>query len=232
MVIKIKANQLLQFIKKVTADKEIEDCKLDFQKDGLVMSHKNLQGTIFIRGKLNKDVFEEYEQLQVNIKNTETLFKVLTSFGDNLINIVAQDNYVKFMDSSGDITLSMAEDIMCYKDSSVDIEYDNSFIVKKDLLTSIIKRNNIIQADEVKISIKDKKVFLDIGEHIDKAQVYSNITSDKEKSALFEMNIFEKLVTNMDDIVDVSLSSSKPTRFVENTENTEIEYFIMCMDEE
>ena len=232
MVTKIKAENLKRFLKKTTANATIEDCKLKFTVDGLEMQHKNMQGTIFIKGVLPKTSFDEYETMEINIKNTETLLKVLDTFGDNIINIVKENDMIRIMDSNGGIDLSVAEAIECYKETAPELEYTNAFVMKKSMIDTIVKRNSIIKSDEITMELKDKKVKLDIGDRIDKANVYENVTSEEEVKATFEFALFDKLTSQMDILLDVSLSNDKPTRFTENSEDYSIEYYLINIDEE
>lgn len=234
-VIKIKADDLLVYLKKTTANGLVEDCKLNFTKEGLSMQHINPQRNILIKGNLAREAFAAYSTMEINIKNTDTLLKVLATFGDNIINIVAQDNMVKIMDSNGSIDLAEAEKVECYSPKSLekvtDIEYDNSIIIKKAMISTILKRNSIIKSDQVIVELKDKKIAFGIGDKIDKASVNENVTSDKEYKVLYEIGLFEKLTKEMDMLIDLSLHSSAPSRFTENTENFEIEYYIVSIDE-
>jgi hypothetical protein len=236
MVLKVNANDFLVFLKKTTANGLVEDCKLKFTNNGLEMQHINQQRNILIDGNFPKENFDSYENTTINIKNTETLLKVLSTFGDVLINIVVKDNMVKIMDATGGIDLSQAEKVECYDDAAVEkvsnIEYDNAVVIKKSMIDTIVKRNNIIKAEQVIVELKDKKITFSIGDKIDTANTHENVTSDKECKAVFEFALFQRLASQMDMLIDLSLSSDTPSRFVENTEKHTITYYLMSSDED
>ena len=236
MAIKVNANDFLVFLKKTTANGLVEDCKLKFTNNGLEMQHINIKKNILIDGNFPKDNFDAYENTEINIKNTETLLKALVTFGDTMINIVVKDNMVRIMNSTGGIDLSQAENVECYDAESIekvtDIEYDNALVIKKSMIDTIIKLNSIIKSEQIIVELKDKKVSFNIGDKIDKANVHENVTSDKECRAVFEFTLFQKLTSQMDMLIDLSLAAEVPTRFVENSDKHTITYYLMSSEED
>ena len=149
MVTKIKANVLKDFIKKSTVNGTIEDCKLEFKENGLNMCHKDQPGVILVAGVLDKKAFNTYEEMELPIKNSKVLIAVLGTFSDNIINIVKVDNMVKFQDENGGIDLSLAEEVMCFKEGVPELEYDNKVLIKKSMIKIITRF--IIQIQVLKI---------------------------------------------------------------------------------
>jgi hypothetical protein len=231
MVIKIKANILKDFIKKSTVNGTIEDCKLEFKKDGLNMCHKDQPGVILVVGMLDKKAFNTYEEMELPIKNSKTLISVLGTFSDNIINIIKADNMVKFQDENGGIDLSLAEEVICFKDGVPELEYDNKVLVKKSMVKVISDRNGIVKSDEVKVVIKDKKIYLKIGKEIDKAEVSEMANTDKNIEANFDWTYFKTLTDEMDSIVDLSLSNELPSKFEEKSEMYTIQYYLTPITE-
>jgi len=231
MVLKIKADILLGFLRKTTANGLVEDCKLKFTKEGLDMQHINLQRNVMIQGVLPKDIFDSYENTEINIKNTETLLKVLATF------IVSSDNMVKIMDRNGGIDLSLAEKVECYNAEAIakvsDIEYDNSAVIQKSTFDVIKKRNDIIKSEQIVVELKDKKMILAIGDKIDKANVIQDVTVDANCRVVFEYDLFDKLSKQFDVMVDVSLTAeAAPSRFAENGDDYSITYYLMSSEED
>lgn len=233
MVLKIKANELRNFVKKTTASGLIEDCKLDFKEDGLHMCHKDQQGVILIGGVLAKTAFNTYEVMEIPIKSSKTLITVLGTFKDNLINIVKEDNMVKIMDENGGIDLSLAEEVSCYKDGLPDLKYDNTVAVKKSMVDTIMQRNSIINTDELKVVLENKKILFKIGKEVDKAEVSEITTCENNLSADFDLPYFQKLTSEMDQIVDLSLSpeAGHPSMFEEKSVNYTINYYLTSISE-
>jgi hypothetical protein len=226
MVMKIKANTLKEFIRKTTVDGAIEDCKLEFKENGLNMIHKDQPGVILVAGILDKKAFTSYEVMEVPIKNSSTLIAVLNTFGDNLINIVKSDLLVKFVDENGGIELAMAEDVTCHKDGIPEIEYDNKVLIKKSMIKTISERNKIVNSEEIKVILKDRKIFLKVGKETDKAEVSELANCDKEIEANFDWDYFKNLTDEMDTIVDLSLRTDIPSRFEEKSELYTIQYYL------
>jgi len=231
MVIKIKANMLKDFIKKSTVNGTIEDCKLNFKENGLNMIHKDQPGVILVAGVLDRKAFNSYEELEINIKSSKTLISVLGTFGDNIINIVQEDNMVRFMDENGGIDLSTAEEVICYKDGIPELEYDNKVLIKKSMIKTISERNNIVKSDEVKVLLKDKKIIFKVGKEIDKAEVSEIANSDKEVETNFDWSYFKTLTDEMDTIVDLSLSPELPSKFEEKSDMYSIQYYLTPINE-
>ena len=231
MVLKIKSDLFKTFIKKATANGLIENCKLQFKEDGLHMVHKDQPGVVLIAGILSKEAFNEYETMDISIKSSSTLISVLTSFKDNLINIAISDNMVRFMDENGGIDLAMAEEVTCFKDGAPDLKYDTKVIVKKSMIATITERNNIIKSDEIKISIKDKKLLFNIGKEVDKAEVSELTNCEKDISADFDLPYFKSLTAEMDAIVDLSLSNEFPSMFEEKSDKYTINYYLTAISE-
>ena len=231
MVTKIKANILKEFIRKSTVNGTIEDCKLEFKSGGLNMCHKDQPGVILVVGVLDKKAFNTYEEMELPIKNSKVLISVLSTFSDNIINIIKVDNMVKFQDENGGIDLSLAEEVMCFKDGVPELEYDNKVLVKKSMVKIISDRNGIVKSDEIKVVIKDKKITLKIGKEIDKAEVSEIVNTDKEVEANFDWSYFKTLTDEMDSIVDLSLSTELPSKFEEKSEMYTIQYFLTPITE-
>lgn len=231
MVLKVKADVLKDFIKKTTASGSIEDCKLEFKDNGLNMCHKDTPGVILIAGVLDKKVFQQYEVVTIPIKSSKTLITVLTTFKDNLINIVVDKNMIKIMDENGGIDLALAEQVSCHKEGIPSLEYDNSVVVKKSMIDLIIQRNNIINSDEVKVIVENKKLFFKIGKEVDKAEVSEITNSSANVKADFDFSYFKNLTSEMDSIVDLSLSTELPSRFEENSLNYKIQYYLTPITE-
>ena len=121
-IITIKANDLLSYLKKTTANGLVEDCKLCFTKEGLDMQHINKQRNILIKGNLAREVFEKYTTMEINIKNTDTLLKVLKTFGDSMINIASENNMIKIRELERELEESKRfhERIMEEKDKEIE----------------------------------------------------------------------------------------------------------------
>ena len=231
MVTKIKANILKDFLKKSTVNGAIEDCKLQFKSDGLNMIHKDQPGVILVAGVLDKKAFNGYEEMEIPIKNSKTLIDVLSTFGDNIINIVKSDNMIKLQDENGGIDLALAEEVICHKEGVPELEYDNKIIIKKSMVDTISKRNSIVKSDELKVILKDKKILLKVGKEIDKAEVSEIVNSDKEVETNFDWSYFKSLTEQMDSIVDLSLSKELPSKFEEKSEMYSIQYFLTPITE-
>lgn len=231
MVTKIKANTLKEFIKKTTVNGAIEDCKLEFKENGLNMVHKDQPGVILVAGVLDKKAFNSYEEMEVPIKSSSTLISVLNTFGDNLINIVKSDLLVKFMDENGGIELAMAEEVTCYMEGIPELEYDNKVLIKKSMIKTISERNNIVKSDEIKVSLKDRKIFLNVGKENDKAEVSELANCDKEVETDFDWSYFKTLTGEMDTIVDMSISTELPAKFEEKSDLYTIQYYLTPITE-
>lgn len=231
MVLKVKADKLMNFVKKSTASGMIEDCKLEFKMDGLHMCHKDQPGVILIAGVLDKSVFNEYEEMNISIKNAKTLITVLSTFKDNLINIIKENNMVKIMDDNGGIDLALAEQVSCHKDGVPDLKYESNVIIKKSMIDTIMQRNSIINTDEIKVSVKDSKLLFNIGKEVDKAEVSEITNCENNIEVDFDLPYFQKLTSIMDQIVDLSLSTEYPSRFEEKSNNYTIQYYLTAISE-
>jgi len=227
-MIKVKANILKNFIQKTTGNELIQDCKLNFTEKGLVMTHKDSPGIIFISGTLYKTNFVEYEEMSIDIKSTITLIKTLKSFKDNVINIIKEGNMAKFFDASGSLDLATAEMIECFKDVKLDFKYDNISTIPKIVIDTVIERNSIVATEEMMINIENKQVSFVLGQESDVAQTHCDTRFEGKKSVLLNFDYFSKLAGVFDTVFNMSIHDDEktPMKFSEKTNEYEIDYYL------
>lgn len=231
MVLKIKANELLTFIKKTTASGKVEDCSMKFIAEGLSMIHKDEAGVILIGGLLSKTAFSDYEEMEINIKDTGILLKTIASFKDNVINIIKKDNMLRILDEDGGFDLALAEKVQCVKDAIPDLEYDNKSLIKQSSVTTILERNKIVKSEDVNVVIENREIIFGVGKESDKAHTKSITNFEGTKKVVFDYVYFEILATNFDPVFDMCIDEELPSSFEEKTDKYTIKYFLTPINE-
>jgi hypothetical protein len=230
-MLKIKASELLNFIKKTTADGQVEDCSLRLKPEGLSMIHKDEAGVILIGGVLSKSSFSEYEEMVINVKDTKVLLDTLKSFKDNIINIVKKDNMMRILDEDGGFDLALAESVKCVKDAIPEFAYDNKSLIKKSSVLTILERNKIVKSDEIKVNMENKEITFEIGKESDKAHTKTLTSYEGKKNVSFDYTYFQTIVSNLDPVFDISFDKDFPSLVEEKTDKYTIKYFLTPMSE-
>lgn len=228
MTLKVKAEIIRNFLVKTTADGLVKDCKLVFGAKGLEMMHKDENGVVLIQGLLDKSVFGEYEEMTLEVKDTNTLLKALRTFKDNLLNIVRENNMAKIFDENGGFDLALAEQVDCHFDKELPaLEFNNTILTKKSMVTGIAERQGIVASETVLVQNANKELVFQVGEQVDHAQVRMPTNCDVEVSAVFDADYFNKLAKNFDAVFDLSIGfEGTPSRFVEKTDKYAITYYL------
>lgn len=233
MVLKIEANKLKEFIVKTTADGLVKNCLLAFKEDGLHMAHKDEQGVVLIIGILDKSNFKGYEVIDLTVKDTNVLIKSLKTFSDSLLNIVKNENMVRIFDDNGGFDLALAESVDCHYDKPVPgLEYNNSILVKKSMVTGIVERSTIVKSESILVQNVEKELIFQIGEETDHADVRMPTVVDQNVTATFDLEYFKNLSKNFDTVFDLSIGfDGVPSKFVEKNDKYSILYFLTPVGE-
>lgn len=227
MVLKVKANVLRDFVVKSTANGLINDCKLTFGDKGLTMSHKDQPGVILIQSFLDKSAFSEYNVITVSVKDTQRFIKSLKTFGENMVNIVAENNMMKIMDENGGFELAMAESVSCVFDKPLNLPHEYKVLVKKSTVENIVERSKIIQSEDVRVLNRNKTLAFQIGKESDLAQTQMISSEEREFSILFDLVYFKTLVENFDPVFDMHIGTAEiPAKFEEKTQTYSIAYYL------
>lgn len=230
MTTQIKASILKIFIDKATVNGKVEDCKLQFLPEGLVMRHKDLPGILFVDAVLSKEAFDSYESnVSINVKNSLTLSKVLKTFGDNVIQITVENGQALFQSANGGYQLTLAEKVICHKENAPDLKYltAEDTVIPASQLKLIVERNSIVNHNIVYTSIADKKLTMSVGKENDSADVILATDSVANVKTQFDSEYFEQVTKVFDDVVIASLDAEKPSKFVERT-NTSVITVYLC----
>jgi hypothetical protein len=227
MTTQIRANVLKTFIDKATVNGLVEDCKLVFTDNGISMRHKDLPGVILVEAELSKDAFEVFEKVSdINVKNSKTLSSVLKTFGENIVQIVVKDNQVVFQTENGGYQLTLAEDVVCYKDKSPELSYAGETFIPVGQLKLIVERNKIVNSDLVYVTNKDSQLALKVGKESDTADVIISSDITDEIATQFDATYFEEITKVFNEVATVSLDSKKPSKFVEKANGMTVTVYI------
>ncbi len=237
MVIKIEANKLSKFIKKVSVNGTLIDMKLQFKEDGLYVCGKDAAGVLAIDGFFKKDNFSEYEVVEMNVKDTSKFATALSNQGNGMINIVKENNMINIIDKNGSLNLVEAENITSFdegmKEKFDGLTYDGSVDILKSSVTDILNKNKIVKANSITIENNNNELTFNIGEEIDKAVTKSVSVLESEIKTKFQMSYFELVNSVLADNVKFNFGKEglSPAKIEEVDEKYNINYYLVPLSE-
>lgn len=227
MTTQIKANVLKTFIDKATVNGLIEDCKLVFGPNGIDMLHKDLPGIILVDAHLDAEAFEQYENgFTIEVKNSLMLSKILKTFDAEIIQITKEGSQALFQTEKGGYQLTLAEDVICWKEQKPELDYENVSVIPASQLNKIVERNKIVNHDTVYTILQANKFHLKVGKENDEASVIIDTEAKGEYVTQFDSVYFEKITAVFNDVVKISLDNAKPSKFTESVDKMTVTVYL------
>jgi hypothetical protein len=227
---KVDAKNLVSFLTRTTVDGLIVDALLVFGPDGLRIVALDESHTGGVNGLLHKEGnFQDYAEMQVPIKDTARLIKLLRMIeGD--AELVVEGNTFKIIGDNfeGAINLAKKEDLKC-KFSAEEwpkFGYHGSFEVDGSILENAKKVANNLGTEKMTVAaVKDGLFTIQIGEGttdkgIAKAKVeYENVSAVYSETLLD----FAKVVKGT---VRIAFKDDYPMTITSEDENSIIQWMV------
>jgi len=225
---KIKKDILKSFLNKIKMEgkQAIDECILDFGKEGLKVNANSPPKQARVMGWLKTTAFKEYEEFgKVGINELSNIIKVLNRF-DEMITIKKEGNLitVKGEGKSVDITL-VAENFLTTDTGEPNLEFDETFEMASTKLNSIFEDVKMNKDATLIIETEPKKVLF---KNTGKYKFTNEMTADSCKGGTKVVfgELFIDAVTNLDGTLNFSVKSDYPTKVMEKTESSIISIIV------
>lgn len=226
MALKIEKKKFVEFLKKVKVDAKssINDFRLEFKDEGLVMNGISSTNNVLINGLLKKEAFIEYKTYStVAITDIQEIIKVIDRFDKELV-IDFGTNVMKITSNTKEVLLDLT-DLSVIPDvteqtmrtiNRLKSEFTTSFDMGIDLLDSVISDAMVSKDAELIITTFNGKVtFSNTG----KFKFTNTYMIDEVKEGVkvkFGQPIVDALA-NIKSDVRLSIKSDYPMMIVEET---------------
>ena len=224
---KIDAKILEDFVAKTTLNGTIPSCIMRTTENG---------GTIYVRngvaiacfGTLNKIAFKETSELELPIKSTDTLLKILKCF-DGTILLKVDNNILKIYDEKREFDIVLAGKDYIDNEINTDMlskfNYEKSTMISSEIFKRALTNNSILKEDSMQVKVEQNVLRVISGKSgFDKAEERLNI---EYPNCSIELGPVSSDVFNvLDGDVQLEMKTNYPVKFVNTKKEMEITYFI------
>ena len=225
---KLKTKVLTGFLKKTRMEgsQQIDECILNFDKEGLKISANSQSQQSRIMAWLKKEGFVEYEELgKVGMNDLGTVIKVLERFGDE-VSLKKEGNLLTIKGDNKKVEIELvAENFLSTDTGEPNLEFDDTFGITATQLKNVFKDVQLNKDAVITIETEEKKVkFLNTGKY-----KFENILDAPTCNGGVKVQFGEPLidsVLNLDGVLEMSVKSEYPTKIIEKTETSIISIII------
>jgi len=218
---KIKTKILSDFLKKSKMEgiQQIDECMLDFQKEGLKINANSPAKLSRVMSWLKTSAFEEYEALgKVGINDMANVIKVIERFGEK-INIKKEGNLLVIKGDNKKVEVELVAEDFLSTDSEPTLEFEDKFIITTKKMGEIIKDVTMNKDAILKIETEKKKViFSNTGKYKFQNTVDSEETKGGTKTSFGEPLI--DCISNLDGTLEFNIKTNYPAKIMEKTDNS------------
>jgi len=216
---KIKTKTLTEFLSKtkMSGTQQIDECMLDFQKEGLKINANSPAKMSRVMAWLKTSAFEEYNILgKVGINDMDTIIKVMERFGEK-ITLKKEGNLLTIKGDNKKVDIELVSEDFLSTDSEPKLEFDDKFIITSKKMDEIIKDVKMNKDTIIKIKTTEKKVlFSNTGKY-----KFNNTIESEETKGGVETSYGEPLidcVTNLTGTLEFSVKTNYPAKVMEKTD--------------
>lgn len=167
-MLKINSRTLAEFVSKVTINGKITDGILKFGSEGLTLTVKDLTNNGASSGLLRRSNFSEYEEMNVAIKNTSNLIKILNLMNGNIELSIRGSNVFHISSDTieSDIIIPDETYLECNLDALPMLAHDGGFDIESTVFEKVIKTTQILNTSKVGViaEVKDHVLYILTGE--------------------------------------------------------------------
>lgn len=221
---KIKRDVLTSFLNKskMEGTQAIDECILDFQKEGLKINANSPPKQARVMSWLKTPAFKEYEAVgKIGVNDFANFIKFLGHFGD-IITLSKEGNLltIKSEQKSSDVEL-VAENFIVGDTGEPKLEFEETFSIPSTKLHEIFKDVQMNKDAVLTIETEPKKViFKNTGKY--KFQNEIQADSCKGGSTVKFGELFIDATTNLDGVLEMSVKKDYPIKVMEKTDNSVI----------
>lgn len=226
---KVLVKELIGFLSKATVDGLILDALLDFGQDGLRIVAFDPSHTGGVNGLLYKDGnFQDYTEMQVPIKDTARLIKLLKMIGGEAELLVEGDAF-HIIGDDFESTIRMAQEakLRCPipAEKWPKLGYERSFEIDGSILATVKNTAGNLGSKKITATVKDGLLTIQVGEGvadmgITKAKVdYENVAAVYSDTLLD----FAKVIKGK---VRIAFKDDQPMVIISEDENSIVEWMI------
>lgn len=225
---KIKTDNLIIFLNKVSLNKNILNGVLNFTNEGLItqLNSNNICMTV---GNLNSNAFIEYAAIgEIAVPSLKKLILMLEQYSDKTIELKLEDSKLKIISDTGMSYLSLCDKEFadCYSEKIPELNYSNSISVPVSIFKSIIKANSIINNDSIAIiETKNEITLMTENESGDKVVEKININNGIDSKSKFGDALFN-VISVISDSIKVEIANDFPIRLTEESKYYNIIYIV------
>jgi len=159
---KIKTKVLVGFLKKsrMEGSQQIEECILNFSKEGLKISANSNSQQSRVMSWLKKEGFVQYEEIgKVGMNDLGTVIKVLDRFGEE-ITLKKEGNLLTIKEDNKKVEVELvAENFLATDTGEPNLEFTDTFTITSSQLKNIFKDVQLNKDAVITIKTEEKKVL-------------------------------------------------------------------------
>jgi hypothetical protein len=220
---KIKANYLMEFIKKASLNGSIMSINMNFEENGLTSCVQDVMKVALTSTELKKEAFEEYNPIgEIFIKNSKSLINYLRTFED-IVNLEKVEEYIlRIGDNAREAFVILGSHLVCeniYRKELPKLAVTTVMELTKEDLDKVTKDMKELQFNMVDIETKDGELIFSVGRK-GESDYLSNkiyIGDSKDVKVSIGANILE-LVNVIEPKFKLSIGQDLPILVEEKTE--------------
>lgn len=209
----IDSSILSEFFKKITLDNKIPTAKLVGVVDGITTKLK-LMDVINVRGWLSEKAFHKFEQIEIEIRNSEKFNHMLKGFKGKL-SINVDGNFIKMYNDNKTAFFKRASQIDNYTENVVKVLFDSGINLTSAFIKEILSNISVTEAEYIMFEVLDNVLLVTTVGNEDKVIEQINVNYKNSKfgmSAEYFKTIFTSLENDKINISfqDIELLDKNP----------------------
>lgn len=231
---KLKTKKLTEFLNKslMGGRQEIQECILDFDKDGLKINANSPSQQARVMAWLKSSAFEEYENIgKVGLNDMGNVVRVLDRFGEKII-IKKEGNLLTVSGEGKKVDIELVSETFLSTDTGEpSLEFDETFVIPSLKLKEVFKDVQMNKDAEIILTTEEKKViFSNTGKYKFKNFVQTDTCKGGVSVKFGEP--FVNALSNLNGQLEFSVKSDFPCKVRETTETSVISIIVAPRTEE
>jgi len=229
---KIKANKLKKFFKKVHVDGLNHDVLLNFAEDKLMSRAVDPSDVVLVNVSLDKKAFKTYKAIgEVGFKDIDVLIKILDSFGDSEIDIDLNENLFTMKSKNEE-----AEDLLPKPEfipkpsANPELKYEAFEKVKTESFKKAKDDFTLLKAGDYKLQIEKGVLTISCGKERKKRHNIELKTIKKDGKIRFAQAFSNVIATLDKDDIEIGIADEYPITIREKDTELEVEYIIAPLE--
>lgn len=221
---KIKKDVLKNFLQKVhmQADQQINECVLNFDKEGLKVGANSPSQQARAMGWLKTNGFKEYEEFgELGINDMSTLIKVIDRFGE-ILTLKHEGNVLTVNSEGKKVDVELVDTSFITTDTKEpNLQFEDVFVIHSKKVSEIFKDASLNKDTIITVETVEKKVkFSNTGKY----KFVHTLDAETCKGGV-KVSYGQPLIdaiSNLDGNLEMSVKKDYPAKVLEKTENSVI----------